>query len=39
MDIGILITFVLTSLLLTISPGPDIIYVISQSLSKGLKSA
>ena len=39
MDIDILITFFLTSLLLTISPGPDIIYVISQSISKGLKSA
>ena len=39
MDIDVLLTFILTSLLLTISPGPDIIYVISQSLSKGVKSA
>ena len=39
MDVDVLITFFLTSLLLTISPGPDIIYVISQSISKGLKSA
>ena len=39
MDIDVLLTFILTSLLLTISPGPDIIYVISQSISKGVKSA
>lgn len=39
MDIDILMTFFLTSLLLTISPGPDIIYVISQSVSKGIKPA
>ena len=39
MDVDVLLTFVLTSLLLTISPGPDIIYVISQSISKGVKSA
>ena len=39
MDINVLLTFILTSLLLTISPGPDIIYVISQSISKGVKSA
>ena len=39
MDINVLLTFILTSLLLTISPGPDIIYVISQSISKGKKSA
>ena len=39
MDIDILMTFFLTSLLLTLSPGPDIIYVISQSISRGLKSA
>ena len=39
MEIDILMTFFLTSLLLTLSPGPDIIYVISQSISKGLKSA
>jgi threonine/homoserine/homoserine lactone efflux protein len=39
MDIDVLLTFILTSLLLTISPGPDIIYVISQSISKGKKSA
>jgi threonine/homoserine/homoserine lactone efflux protein len=39
MDIDILITFFLTSLLLTLSPGPDIIYVISQSISKGIRPA
>ena len=39
MDIDILMTFFLTSLLLTISPGPDIVYVISQSISKGIKPA
>ena len=39
MDIDILITFFLTSILLTLSPGPDIIYVISQSISKGIKPA
>jgi len=39
MNIDILITFFLTSLLLTLSPGPDIIYVISQSISKGIKPA
>ena len=29
----------ITSILLTLSPGPDIIYVISQSISKGIKPA
>ena len=33
------ITFVLASFTLTISPGPDILYVISQSIIKGKKSA
>ena len=39
MDLEILITFVLASFTLTISPGPDILYVISQSIIKGKKSA
>lgn len=39
MDLETLITFVLASFTLTISPGPDILYVISQSIIKGRKSA
>ena len=39
MDLETLITFLLASLTLTISPGPDILYVISQSIIKGKKSA
>ena len=39
MDLETLITFVLASFTLTISPGPDILYVISQSIIKGKKSA
>ena len=39
MHIDVLITFILSSVVLTISPGPDIIYVISQSLLKGKKAA
>jgi len=39
MHFDVLITFIFSSLVLTISPGPDIIYVISQSLVKGKKAA
>ena len=38
MDFNILILFVATSISLTLSPGPDILYVLSQSLSNGFKS-
>ena len=38
MDIEILFLFTLTSISLTLTPGPDILYVLSQSLSYGLKS-
>jgi|TARA_B110000914_G_scaffold88201_1_gene77499 threonine/homoserine/homoserine lactone efflux protein len=39
MHYEIIITFILSSLALTISPGPDILYVISQSFIKGKKQA
>ena len=39
MDYQTLYAFVISSLVLTISPGPDIIYVLSQSIVKGKKSA
>lgn len=39
MHTEVIFTFVLSSLVLTISPGPDIIYVISQSLVRGKKAA
>ena len=39
MDFQTLYAFVISSLVLTISPGPDIIYVLSQSIFKGKKSA
>ena len=39
MDIETLLTFTLASLSLTISPGPDILYVISKSIVKGKKAA
>ncbi len=39
MDFQTLYAFVISSLVLTISPGPDIIYVLSQSIVKGKKSA
>ena len=39
MDLETLITFLLASFTLTISPGQDILYVISQSIIKGKKSA
>ena len=37
-DIYTLIAFTGTSLILTISPGPDIIFVITQGISQGKKS-
>ena len=39
MQVDVLLTFIFSSVVLTISPGPDIIYVISQSLVKGKKAA
>ena len=39
MDFQTLYAFVISSLVLTISPGPDLIYVLSQSIIKGKKSA
>ena len=39
MHTEVIFTFVLSSVVLTISPGPDIIYVISQSLVRGKKAA
>ena len=39
MDFQTLYAFVISSLVLTISPGPDIIYVLSQSIIKGKNSA
>lgn len=39
MDFQTLYAFVISSLVLTVSPGPDIIYVLSQSIIKGKKSA
>lgn len=39
MDFQTLYTFFVSSLVLTISPGPDIIYVLSQSIVKGKNSA
>ena len=39
MDFQTLYAFVISSLVLTISPGPDIIYVLSRSIIKGKKSA
>ena len=38
MDIEILFLFIITSISLTLTPGPDILYVSSQSLSYGFKS-
>lgn len=37
MDISIFLLFCITVLILTFSPGPDIIFVITQSLQKGYK--
>ena len=39
MHLDIVITFIISSFILTISPGPDIIHVISQSFLKGRKAA
>ena len=39
MHLEVIIAFIVSSLVLTISPGPDIIYVISQSFIKGKKAA
>jgi threonine/homoserine/homoserine lactone efflux protein len=39
MHLDILITYVFSSFLLTISPGPDILYIISQSITRGKKTA
>lgn len=36
-ELNLLIQFILSSMVLTISPGPDIIYVITQSISNGKK--
>ena len=38
MDFDILFLFLLTSITLTLSPGPDILYVLSHSISNGFKS-
>ena len=38
MDFDVLFLFLLTSITLTLSPGPDILYVLSQSISNGFKS-
>ncbi len=39
MNFEVLIAFIVSSSILTISPGPDILYVISQSFLKGKKAA
>jgi threonine/homoserine/homoserine lactone efflux protein len=39
MHYDVILTFILSSLVLTISPGPDILYVISQSFNHGKKRA
>ena len=38
MDFDILFLFLMTSITLTLSPGPDILYVLSQSLNDGFRS-
>ena len=38
MDFDVLFLFLITSITLTVSPGPDILYVLSQSISNGFKS-
>ena len=38
MDFDVLFLFLITSITLTLSPGPDILYVLSQSISNGFKS-
>lgn len=37
MTLEIILSFFVTSLVLTIAPGPDVMYVLSQSISKGRK--
>lgn len=39
MNIEILLAFIVSSVILTLTPGPDIIFVISQSITKGKKAA
>ena len=39
MDVETLLTFTIASLSLTLSPGPDILYVISKSIVQGKKAA
>ena len=39
MNIEILLAFIISSVILTLTPGPDIIYVMSQSITKGKKAA
>ena len=39
MNLEVLIAFIVSSTILTVSPGPDILYVISQSFLKGKKAA
>ena len=39
MHLEVIIAFIISSLALTISPGPDIIYVVSQSFVRGKKAA
>ena len=39
MHLEVIVTFIISSLALTISPGPDIVYVISQSFIRGKKAA
>lgn len=38
MDVGILVSFLAASMILTVSPGPDILYVITSSSAKGFKT-
>jgi len=38
MDFDVLFLFFITSITLTLSPGPDILYVLSQSLNDGFRS-
>ena len=38
MEISTFIYFLMTSMLLTIAPGPDILYLLTKSLSEGAKS-
>ncbi len=38
MDVGTLASFLIASMILTVSPGPDILYVITSSSAKGFKT-